>query len=331
MLNFLTHFNVAGLDSNVNVSSDFFLSNHLEQLATECPHLQQLILRGSHQCLRSLQGLRAIASHCHDLTGLDISGISVTEIESQVQVWEILSTMKLTHLGVDLCVISLPASGEEKENVICLYKKCSSLLAVEYGDSFNQTRKCGICQSKAPVKDYLFLSCFPSLFYCKIQKHLSPPIQDIISNCKILKCCRIQSVTSKPLPPSPMHNVKLQQLRINSLDLVIPNSFIESVSAHGTLVHVFLCVASVTAVGVDVLIQNSPKLTTFQLLPPVKICHNGHQLTQIELLKFKLLLKQKFYQHKLFNLGGCRLYHPDQSSIRVEFLEHTDVGMLWNE
>ena len=39
-------------------------SNHLEQLAVVCPNLQRLNLQGSVNCLKDLQGLRAIVNTC---------------------------------------------------------------------------------------------------------------------------------------------------------------------------------------------------------------------------------------------------------------------------
>jgi len=44
-------------------------SGHLEQLATTCPNLQKLDLRYCDNCL---QGLQAIAGHCHNLQGLNL-------------------------------------------------------------------------------------------------------------------------------------------------------------------------------------------------------------------------------------------------------------------
>ena len=40
-----------------------FFCEHLEQLAIACPNLQQLNLKENVNCLKSLQGLRAIATH----------------------------------------------------------------------------------------------------------------------------------------------------------------------------------------------------------------------------------------------------------------------------
>ncbi|XP_065893308.1 uncharacterized protein [Dysidea avara] len=59
-------------------------SGHLEQLAIACPNLQRLNLQDCHLCLKSLQGLQAIASHCHSLQGLNLLGICVLVVEDHI-------------------------------------------------------------------------------------------------------------------------------------------------------------------------------------------------------------------------------------------------------
>ena len=95
---------------------DDVYSDQLEQLAIACPNLQRLNLLQSRHCLKSLQGLRTIASSCRSLQGLNLMAISVKDVENEIKLWEILSNMKLTHLGVDLCVL-LP-SVEDKIKLI---------------------------------------------------------------------------------------------------------------------------------------------------------------------------------------------------------------------
>ena len=146
-----------------------FLPGHLEQLAVICPNFQQLMLYKCTRCLRSLRGLHAIAGHCHNLRGLNISGISITELESQVQLWEILSNLKLTHLSTEHCVINPCVAGVEyKEKLICLYQKCSSLVALD--SKFNVI--CRSCKSLAR-QDLLVLCQFPYLKYLKVNCVLS--------------------------------------------------------------------------------------------------------------------------------------------------------------
>ena len=84
---------------------DGLYSKHLEQLAIMCPNLQRLDVHTNKFCLNNLTGLRAIAKSCHNLQGLNLLGIPVSEVENQTQLWEILSDMKSTHLAVELCVL----------------------------------------------------------------------------------------------------------------------------------------------------------------------------------------------------------------------------------
>ena len=105
-------------------------SGHLEQLAIACPNLQRLNLQDCYCCLESLQGLQAIASHCHNLQGLNLLGIlCVSKVEDQTRLWEILSNMKLTHLGVKCCVLRSQAANKEK--LICLYQKCWTIRGLQ--------------------------------------------------------------------------------------------------------------------------------------------------------------------------------------------------------
>ena len=153
-LKFLTHVDLVNYQS--------LLPGDLQQLAISCPNLQQLNLRNCSQCLKSLQGMRAIASHCHNLQGLDISGIAVTELESQIQFWEILSTLKLTHIKADFCIISpCIASAEYEEMIISLYKKCLDLLAIQSLSLVHGCRSYVLAK-----KDWIILCHFPSLKYC---------------------------------------------------------------------------------------------------------------------------------------------------------------------
>ena len=250
-------------------------------------------------------------------------------MESQIQLWEILSDMKLTHLAVDFCAIS-PLSGDAvlKKNLIFLFEKCLSLQALEYWCRANFCRNC----TKAPVENCSLLSHFPSLQYCKVVKHYSTSIQDIITSCKELKYCRLQAASTVNCPPltlSTAHSVTLQQLYIDSPDTVIPDTFMSSVSAHGGLVHVFLSVASVSVEGISVLIENSPKLMTFQSI--LELCdEHDIKLTTIKFPWYESMLKQKFHDRKLFHRGGYKMLqqsacHDEVLLLHTSFLEQTDV------
>ena len=50
-----------------------------------CPNLQQLGLLKNVNCLKSLQGLRVIATYCQKLEDLNIIGVSVELVENCVQ------------------------------------------------------------------------------------------------------------------------------------------------------------------------------------------------------------------------------------------------------
>ena len=97
-IKFLTHFSVMRC-------KDFY-SGHLEQLAIACPNLQQLSILKNVNCLKNLQGLQAIAEGCKKLQGLNIMGISVSEVENSVKLWKILVCLQLTYLSVAVCFAS---------------------------------------------------------------------------------------------------------------------------------------------------------------------------------------------------------------------------------
>ena len=97
-LSFITNFDASRCKS---VHPD-----HLEQLAAACPNLSRLNLSSKYDCLENLQGLHMIASCCHFLQGLNLQGIGVSKVENCMQLWEILSSMKLTHLAVETCVLN---------------------------------------------------------------------------------------------------------------------------------------------------------------------------------------------------------------------------------
>ncbi|XP_065920271.1 uncharacterized protein [Dysidea avara] len=107
--------------SNLSCATHFDLSrcnllhsSHLEKLAIACPNLRRLNLGYCDCCLQSLQGLQAIASHCHNLHGLNLLGIHVSKVKNHILLWEILSDMKLTHLAVDVCILKTKKTKSNK-------------------------------------------------------------------------------------------------------------------------------------------------------------------------------------------------------------------------
>ena len=180
-INCLRYFNVGEYNS--------LFPYDLNQIAMACPNLQQLKISKCCKSLTSLYGLQAVANYCHNLQGLDMIGISVSAVESQIQLWEILSKMTLTHLAVDYCIITpFAADTVNKKNLLCLYQKCSRLLALEMHCLYTS---CECCR-KAPIENgVLSLSHFTSLSYCEVHNLYSTMVVDILASCKQLRYFRI--------------------------------------------------------------------------------------------------------------------------------------------
>ena len=159
-------------------------------------------------------------------------------------------------------------------------------------------------------------------------------MQDITSSCKKLKLLRIicTSVVNTPLTLSeilPNHN--LEQLYIVSKTCDVPDTFMSSISAHGGLVHVFLSVASVSVVGISVLIENSPKLITFHCLLKCIYDVDGRRMSDKVLTKFLGVFEQKFHCHRVCCVGGYKIMQRSehtQLSLYSQYLQYTDLHSL---
>ncbi|XP_065882290.1 uncharacterized protein [Dysidea avara] len=314
-LNFLTDFNLS-----YEIS---FSSEHLEQLAIMCPNLQRLNLCCVCYCLKSLQGLRAIASHCHSLQGLNLMDIPVTEVENHLQLWEILSDMQLTHLALDLCLF---VSFVDKETLIHLYKKCTCLVALE-----SSVPNCQQCWNIFTDNSVSLFSYFPMLTHCvfNVDRHCcGTGLQNMIVSCNELKCLYYFDRFGR-LSLSLAHNSNLQQLYINAGRTDIPDNFMSSLSAHGGLVHVVLCVRSVTSEGITVLVVNSPKLMTFHVIIYQLLCDNIG--TGVNVSEFESKIKKDFSYRPLFKLERCKIIQRDlATNIDQQYYEHsTDLLSLW--
>ena len=252
-LEFVTEFDISFKES--------LLSEHLKQLAVACPNLQRLSLLNNKHCLRNLDGMRAIASNCHNLQGLNLMGIPVTEVEDQTQLWKLLSDVKLTHLAVNMCVL-LP---HEQHG---LFQKCTNLQALES----IYCRCDATCTEKFVDRCLLVLSQFSSLihvvitlepYYLPQTRTTSPQLPEVLTSCQKLKYLRYVQYHGNKQFLSPTHAYNLEQLYIMSKDTDLSDTFLNTISAHGRLVHVVLYVSSVTRKGVSVLVRNSPKLMGF--------------------------------------------------------------------
>ena len=317
-LEFITEFDA----SCFRVSHFDAKSDHLEQLAFACPNLQRLNLNGNKECLKSLRGLRAIASCCHNLHGLNLKFISVKEVENQIQLWEILSSMKLTHLAICLCIL-LPSVEENKIELLDLFGKCVYLQALEC------FVVCKWCLSSFANKSLSILSYFKVLTHLQqteFHRHSCvTSLHDIVTSCNQLKYLMF-SVIVGPLAHHfiPTYSDSLEQLRISARDFDLPDDFMSSISAHGGLVHVELFVRSVTSEGITQLVINSPNLLTFHAL----LVDDQHfeSLDQ----NLKVTLKGKMSDRKLFTCEGY-LVVKAFSDVGIEHMRksHEDLESFW--
>jgi len=297
---------------------------HLEQLAIACPNLQHLNLLGNRHCLLSLQGLHAIFTCCKSLQGLNI--VEISFLESYIQLWKILVDMRLTYLAIELCVI-IP-DVEEVQRIISFFPKCMTLKALEV----QHTRSAG---RQNLSYDLSVLSKFPSLVHCFVG-NIPYEIEVVINSCSKLKYFVHSSYTTEfeDIPITP--NESLEQLCIKSAEpreVVVSDAFLRSVSAHGRLVHVALCVGVLFTDGIIALIENSPKLLTCHIYTSKII--ESDDTGDITLKDMKSILKQKFSNRKLFTCGSFNLLksRADKLFIDIENLlieRHTDIFSLWS-
>ena len=313
-LSFITHFDARNCQS--------FHPGHLEQLASACPNLQRLDLESKCDCLGSLQGLRTLASCCHFLEGLNLQGIGISQVENCMQLWEILSGMQLTHLAVEMCVLNPFTNIALQQQLSQLFQKFLSLKALECSDGF-----CGECRSCC--EDSLLVCNFPSLVYCKMLQYRgvqgqSNVVQNIINNCEKLECFNVNSANL--LSHSSLHNNNsLLQLCIRSNCTILTDDFIKTLSAHGGLVHVVLCVFSVSYSGIITLITNSPKLMTLHVA-------TQHYDEEDEELNLEVTVRKKFCHRKLCTAGSysfekkASLVASDTNRLQ----QNTDLLSFWS-
>ena len=294
--------------SYVDISNLNVRSNHLEQLAVVCPNLQRLNLQGNVNCLKDLQGLRAIVNTCENLETLNLNRISV---EMSLLLWELLSSLKkLTHLAVDLCMVKLYDGCDDanKQKLIIMFKKCRSLRSMEIDCIPN----CIKCNNNT---NFLF-SYFPSLAYCKMFNFRYSGIVYAITNCHQLKClseindscCRRNySCREESLLPS-LNDYHLQQLSIRSSSSSsnLSDELVEMLSAHGELKRVTLEVNSITFNGIMALIMNSPNLISLCVICR-KLLFNEDVRRHL-VGDCKEIVRKMFPHHKLFDVGNVVIH-----------------------
>ena len=289
----------------------------IKQIAIVCPQLQRLSLYNNKSL--KLEDLQVIATSCHSLQGLNLMDILVTDIQICLKMWEILSSMKLTHLSMDVSFVcsNLAIDDAQKKQLVALFRQCTTLQALELHSDH-------IANLSTANTNYALLSHFPSLEYCRSNdSQQSTCVQDILTACKRLKCfycsCSVLTVSS-------VCNSNLQQLCISSKGTYLDNSFMETVSAHGGLVHVALFVHSVTINGITCLIKNSPNLLTFGL-------HEQKRHKEKYFESISASLGRKFADRKLFTSGLLCLTPQAGDAAEYneydEWLQNTDLMSLW--
>jgi len=312
-LTFITHFNVSYCRLH---------SGHLEQLAMACPNLLELNLQSNVNCLKKLQGLHTVATCCQHLKGLNLLFISAHDLESHVQLWEILVKLKLTYLAIDSCVL-LPHEIDDHalKTIGSLYQKCSDLKALEFD-------YCVDCKRSDKHGDCLLLSNFPSLVHLLANTFTHPSaMRDIFNGCTQLKFFIYSSSISFDSSDLVL-NCNLVELDFDSLSVDISDSFMESISSHGGLIHVVIRARSVTSDGIAALIENSPKLMICNVSAKYV---NASVDARLKLRDFKAALKKKFYNRKLFSCGSYFLTRNRGEIINFSLMirNNTELTSVW--
>ena len=257
------------------------------KLVMAYPMLQRLSIRDNENL--SIEDLQVIATYCFNLQGLNIS---IRRVEFCMKIWEILSGMKLTHFRMEGPLIKYPSRLDDAwvEHWIALFQQCITLRALE------------LCNFSIPFDNYKLLSYFPSLEYCRLNNYEhSICVQDILTTCKKLRCFYFKCTPQPPLVSA--YNNNLQQLCILSIHTDLHDTFMDTVSAHGGLIHVVLFVQSVSSKGITALIKNSPNLLSFCLKHTSKYCYGSLSAS----------LSEKFADRKLFTSGLFSIVQPMHS------------------
>ena len=286
--------------SYIDISSLNVHSNHLKQLSVVCPDLQFLNIRDNIDCLKDLEGLRAIVHTCQNLKVLDIAGISVSMVESSLSLWELLSTLKkLAYLSIELCML-YDRDNAKKKKLITIFERCLCLHSLEI-HCRQKWKRCMECDING---DFLF-SHFPSLQYCKLCDFQYTGIPYVVTNCPQLNHLQdFNTCMEGPLLPHFSINCHLRLLCINSLYLDLTDESLQELSAHGELEQAYLRINSITIRGITTIIKNSPDLIelTISSRKPVY-----NELNQKYDRKYTDRVREMFPYHKLFVAGKATL------------------------
>ena len=278
--------------SYVDLSCACIYSDNLEQLAIMCPNLQRLNLEGNVHCLENLQGLRVVHT-CENLEGINLAEISVSQVESYVLLWELLSSLKkLTHLAVELCLMK--HNDTNKQKLIGIFTTFHSLKALEIFRGYLKG-----CMECTNTSHFLF-SYFLSLTYCRMYCFRYSALTYAITHCHKLRYLYEKDARRESLIPS-SSSCHLHELCIYSLSLSFTDELVKVLSANGELECVILYVKSVSITGITTLISNSPKLTSFHVSMIKPLCNEEHLFQDDEYID---TIEQMCSYHKLFAAGS---------------------------
>ena len=327
------HFNcISHLDSVTyfDISHENVHSNHLEQLAVVCPNLQRLNLRENVNCLKDLQGFRAIVHTCHNLQGINLTGISVLWVESHLLLWELLSSVKkLTLLAIDLCMLkSCDSDDANKQKLINMFKCCQSLKALEICRDYIKG-----CEECTNTTDFLF-SYFPSLVHCRMDCFRYSAFPYAIANCHKLKYLYEKDARALKENLFPLSsNCQLQQLCIYSLSINLTDDLVETLSAHGELECVVICVKSITINGITTLINNSPNLHVLHISMIEPLFNEAYNTFHCnKAYTYTDRVKEMMSYHKLFAMSSFSVRVIANKILRGmldDDLLDTDLNSLW--
>ena len=206
-------------------------------------------------------------------------------------------------------------------------------LHLEYDDQLSCLR----CKSYDD-KHAVLLSHFPSLTCCLLNAvpyQYSATMKNIVTNCKGLKylrCCYSKTVGIRAPPTLMVSSCNLQQLLIHSTYSHVSDSFMNTISAHGGLVHVLLHVSFISQEGMATLIMNSSNLLTFRVAVRVILQQDPEllfkglaaKLPRLSHDDVKTELKKRFSCKKLFHIDGFDIEERTKAHHNWEEL-HLDV------
>ena len=147
-------------------------------------------------------------------------------------------------------VFSIHCNPSYDKQLCGYFQKCTCLQALQL-ESFCDD---GICEMWAgSAVKWSMLSCFLELMYCRMAGNHSDVIQSVTTNCKrltIFQCSSMECLTV-----SSVSTTDLQKLSIDVDITDLPDVFMQTVSAHGGLVHVVLSANLITTEGINLLFQ----------------------------------------------------------------------------